>query len=119
VVDSPHFGCRARPPTYRFTTDGFRKDKFHESRLKKIKEIEGNRAVLSSVLFWADYLQPHDGLFSDGSPLIMFGRLKTLNIGVGIDDKSWQQNDPETTEMDQQSSLQGLFQMNPSIGEQE
>jgi hypothetical protein len=87
--------------------------------LKKIKEIEGNRAVLSSVLFWADYLQPHDGLFSDGSPLIMFGRLKTLNIDVGIDDKSWQQNDPETTEMDQQSSLQGLFQMNPSIGEQE
>lgn len=106
-------------PTYRFTTDGFRKDKFHESRLKKIKEIEGNRAVLSSVLFWADYLQPDDGLFSEGSPLIVFGKLKTMNIGVGIDDKSWQQNDPETTEMDQQSSLQGLFEMDPSIGEQE
>lgn len=106
-------------PTYRFTTDGFRKDKFHESRLKKIKEIEGNRAVLSSVLFWADYLQPKDGLFSEGSPLIVFGKLKTMTIGVGIDDKSWQQNDPETAKMDQQSSLQGLLQMGPSIGEQE
>lgn len=106
-------------PTYRFTTDGFRKDKFHESRLKKIKEIEGNRAVLSAVLFWADYLQPDDGLFSEGSPLIVFGKLKTMNIGVGIDDKTWQQNDPETREMDQQSRLQGLFEMDPSIGEQE
>ena len=80
--------------------------------------IEGNRAVLSSVLFWADYLQPDDGLFSEGSPMIAFGQLNTLSIGAGIDDKSWQQNDPETAEMDQQSGLQGLFEMETPAGEQ-
>ena len=45
-------------PTYRFTRDGHALERFHEDRLKGIKRIEGNRAVLSSVLFWADYLRP-------------------------------------------------------------
>ncbi len=98
-------------PTYRFTSDGSRRDLFHESRLKKIKEIEGNRAVLSCVLFWANFLQPEEGLFSAPQPAILFGQLKTFDINVGIDDKSWQQNDPATAELDQQSSSQGLLPM--------
>jgi hypothetical protein len=98
-------------PTYRFTSDGFKLDRFHESRLKKIKEIEGNRAVLSCVLFWANFLQPDDGLFSVPQPAILFGELKTIDINVGIDDKSWQQNDPETADLDQQGSAQGLLPM--------
>lgn len=96
-------------PTYRFTHDGERRDRFHESRLKKIKELEGNRAVLSCVLFWADFLQPEKGLFADPQPPIVFGELKTINVGVGIDDKSWKQNDPDTASLDEQSDQQGLL----------
>jgi hypothetical protein len=98
-------------PTYRFTSDGSRRDKFHESRLKRIKEIEGNRAVLSCVLFWADFLQPDDGLFAGPQPPIQFGALKTLNIDVGIDDRTWLRNDPETAVLDQQGTIQGLLPM--------
>jgi hypothetical protein len=98
-------------PTYRFTTDGVQRDRFHESRLKKIKEIEGNRAVLSCVLFWANFLQPENGLFARPQPPIVFGELKTISVGVGIDDKSWKQNDPETAKLDDQSSQQGLLPM--------
>lgn len=97
--------------TYRFTTDGAQRDRFHESRLKKIKEIEGNRAVLSCVLFWANFLQPDKGLFPEPQPPIVFGELKTIDVGVGIDDKSWTQNDPGTAELDSQSSKQGLLPM--------
>lgn len=105
-------------PTYRFTSDGYRRDLFHESRLKKIKEIEGNRAVLSCVLFWANFLQPDDGLFSETAPLIVFGKLRTFDIGVGIDDKAWQQDDPATEELDQQDTLRGLLQIElPGEGE--
>jgi hypothetical protein len=105
-------------PTYRFTSDGYRRDLFHESRLKKIKEIEGNRAVLSCVLFWANFLQPEDTLFSDATPPIVFGKLRTFDISIGIDDKSWQQDDPETEDMDQQGSLQSLLQIE-LLGEHE
>lgn len=81
-------------PTYRFTHDGFALDRFHEDRLKGIKRIEGNRAVLSSILFWADYLQPKTTLF-DGDPLpLQFGSLLTLPCNVGIVDKTWLSADP-------------------------
>ena len=39
-------------PTYRFTTDGRKKYRFHEERLSGIKRLERNRAVLSQVLLW-------------------------------------------------------------------
>ena len=104
-------------PTYRFTSDGLKRDLFHESRLKKIKEIEGNRAVLSCVLFWANHLQPEDSLFAGPQPPIVFGELKTINVTVGVDDKSWQQNDPDTAALDQQSTVQGLLPMEIPTGD--
>jgi hypothetical protein len=96
-------------PTYRFTHDGEQLDRFHESRLKKIKEIEGNRAVLSCVLFWADFLQPETGLFAAAQPPIVFGELKTINAGIGIDDNSWKQNDPDAASLDEQGDQLGLL----------
>jgi len=105
-------------PTYRFTTDGAQRDRFHESRLKKIKEIEGNRAVLSCVLFWANFLQPERGLFAGPQPPLVFGELKTISVDVGIDDNSWKQNDPDTAKLDEQSGQQGLFKMELPAGAQ-
>jgi hypothetical protein len=78
-------------PTYRFTMDGLTLDRFHESRLKGIKGIEKNRAVLSSVLYWADYLTTPAGLYD--SPLLTFGNLLSFPSEVGISDDLWSAND--------------------------
>jgi hypothetical protein len=82
-------------PTYRFTRDGSVLDRFHVDRLKGIKRIEGNRAVLSSVLFWADHLVPKTSLFDDTSPPLQFGTLLTFECGVGIVDQAWLSDDPD------------------------
>jgi Domain of unknown function (DUF4365) len=82
-------------PTYRFTRDGFELERFHEDRLKGIKQLEGNRAVLSSVLFWADYLRPRKDLFAGEPPPIRFGELVTFGSPVGVNDRQWLASDPE------------------------
>lgn len=82
-------------PTYRFTRDGYEIHFLHETLLKGIKQFEGNRAVLSSVLFWADYLKPKSDLFAQEQPPIGFGELETLECPVGLDDKRWLSDDPE------------------------
>jgi hypothetical protein len=76
-------------PTYRFTTDGIRKYRFHEDRLAGIKRIEGNRAVLSQVLLWNDALQGRPTLFSKGVRLLRFGSCVTLHLDRGIPDADW------------------------------
>ena len=76
-------------PTYRFTRDGFELDRFHQDRLKRIKQLEGNRAVLSCILFWADYLGPNETLFKNDMPPIRFGDLLTFESAVGINDDQW------------------------------
>jgi hypothetical protein len=81
-------------PTYRFTSDGWALDRFHEERLSGIKRIEGNRAVLSAVLFWADYLQPKTSLFGGRAPFLQFGELLTFDCNVGIVDGDWLAGDP-------------------------
>ncbi len=68
-----------------------------EDRLKGIKRIEGNRAVLSSVLFWADYLRPKAMLFDRGTPPLRFGQLLTFDGEVGLVDQAWLSEDPDFT----------------------
>lgn len=76
-------------PTYRFTRDGFELDRFHEDKLKGIKRFEGNRAVLSSVLFWAHCLRSRDSLLEDTERPIQFGHLLTFDATLGINDAQW------------------------------
>lgn len=87
--------CLEITPTYRFTRDGFELERFHEERLKGIKQLEGNRAVLSCVLFWADYLRPKHNLFTTDRPPIRFGDLLSFESAVGITDEQWLSDDPE------------------------
>lgn len=82
-------------PTYRFTSDGSTLDRFHLDRLKGIKRIEGNRAVLSCVLFWGNYLRPRTSLFNGSPPPLQFGSLLTFDCGVGIVDQGWLSDDPD------------------------
>ncbi|HEY0702546.1 MAG TPA: DUF4365 domain-containing protein [Candidatus Acidoferrales bacterium] len=80
-------------PTYRFTSDGYTLERFHEDRLSGIKRLEGNRAVLSSVLFWADYLRPRAGLFKSDPLPLKFGDLLSFDATIGIDDRIWRSED--------------------------
>ena len=88
--------CLEITPTYRFTRDGYEIDRFHTDRLKGIKRLEGNRAVLSCVLFWAHYMQPTANLFTVTPSPIRFGKLITFDLPVGIDDQQWLSDDPES-----------------------
>ena len=83
-------------PSYRFTRDGENLYRFHENSLKGIKRIEGNRAVLSSVLFWASFLRPSRGLLARRPPLLQFGELASFDLDVGLDDAAWESSDPNT-----------------------
>jgi len=76
-------------PTYIFSSDGSRLDRFHEDRLRKIKRIEGNRAVLSAVAIWADFLRSKDDLLKRDSTILEFGDLLEVTVPLGIDDASW------------------------------
>lgn len=88
-------------PTYLFMKEGgVDRDRFHEDRLRGIKRLEGNRAVLSCVLLWASLLRPSQGLFDIDAPLIKFGELSTFSLDVGIDDKQWLARDPETSRLE-------------------
>ena len=100
-------------PTYRFTSDGHNLERFHESRLKGIKEREGNRAVLSIVMFWADYLRPSKHLFSGDPPLIRFGPLLDMSLPVGINDKAWLAADNDALDPDEDEG-QEVLALEPS-----
>lgn len=102
-------------PTYRFTSDGVTLDRFHEENLRGIKALEGNRAVLSTVLFWADYLQPRTNLFArDPSPL-QFGKLLNFRSNVGIIDTEWLAADPRPPE-EPDLFAGGFFALDPDQG---
>lgn len=83
-------------PTYVFTWDGVHLDRFHEQRLKKIKLIEKNRAVLAAILFWSDYLKTkEDLLYSSTTRKLKLGELTETNLDVGIDDAAWSASDED------------------------
>jgi hypothetical protein len=83
-------------PTYVFTWDGEHLDRFHEQRLRGIKRIEKNRAVLAAVVFWADYLKAReDLLYSSVKASLKFGDLFDAHLDVGIEDATWSAADDE------------------------
>lgn len=95
-------------PTYVFTWNGKNQDRFHESKLSKIKRIEGNRAVLSHVLLWAQTLAQAGDLFRP-TPSLRFGELLEHELPVGFNDKEWLQGDPDIRPSDSEFEL---FELN-------
>lgn len=104
-------------PTYRFTKDGVTLDRFHESRLKGIKRLEGNRAVLSSVLYWADYLSSFSALFE--APPLTFGPLRSFEATVGLSDELWSASDEHAPGVKEEDSEDQLSLLDSSEGFQE
>ncbi len=82
-------------PTYYFTWDGRRVDRFYEERLKKIKEQEKNPAVRGQVVMWAEYLSRDGNLFEPQYPLLRFGELTRFEVEAGLDDDAWLERDVE------------------------
>lgn len=76
-------------PTYYFTWDGQRRDRWHEDRLKGIKRLERNPGVFGQLMMWADYLSRPGDMVTPSYPFLEFGTLQQFDIDVGIDDKAW------------------------------
>lgn len=85
-------------PTYHFTFDGRNPDGFGGERLKKIKEIENNAAVMGQFVMWRDFFvtQGRGDLLTGSYPFISFNELEALELDVGVPDGLWtsQESDP-------------------------
>lgn len=77
-------------PTYRFTTDGMRKYRFHEAQLKGIKKLERNRAVLSQVLVWEAVLCRQVQQTADPpEPLLRFAPSPNFAMDGDATEREW------------------------------
>lgn len=80
-------------PTYYFTWDGRRLDRFYEEKLKKIKEQEKNPAVRGQVVMWAEYLSRDGNLFEPQYPMLSFEELLRFEVEASLDDTAWLERD--------------------------
>lgn len=82
-------------PTYHFTIDGFRPHPSYEPKLKGIKALERNSAVLGQVVMWAEILRTRDDeLFPKPvSRHLRFGELVSVTCPAGVLDDSWLPNE--------------------------
>lgn len=83
-------------PTYYFTRDGYQVWLFAEDYLSGIKRRERNPAVLGQLLMWASHLNGLDSTPGPTLPLA-FGRLPTVELDRGINDRYWLGQDEERT----------------------
>ncbi|KPH77064.1 DUF4365 domain-containing protein [Bosea vaviloviae] len=87
-------------PTYHFTHNGKDTDAWAGERLKKIKELENNAAVMGQFVMWRDFLVKHGtgDLLSERYPFLSFSETAPLELGVGVPDALWksQEADPSS-----------------------
>jgi hypothetical protein len=94
-------------PTFVFTWDGFRPDKFASSRLAGKKKLERNSALIGQFAMWR-YLLTGAAEDSDTSGLfeldpgkerfLRFRPIETLSLPRGVPDDLWRATEPETPE---------------------
>lgn len=92
-------------PTYHFTHNGRDADSWGGQRLKKIKELENNAAVVGQFVMWRDFLLTHGkgDLLKRIYPFLSFSSLEPLSLSVGVPDSLWtsQEADPSSPLFDQ------------------
>lgn len=99
-------------PTYHFTVDGHTEDRYREERLKGIKRLERNPAVLGQLMMWAAVLaRPIGDLFGHEYPYLAFGGLETVEANMGIPDDVWYgaEEGSERTSMEAADNQPELF----------
>lgn len=83
-------------PTYHFTSDGWRRHLFYENKLKGIKALEKNNAVLGQVAMWAALLKDdNESLFADPYPFLGFGDLWSGAVEAGVNELWWLSNEED------------------------
>jgi hypothetical protein len=85
-------------PTYYYTWDGRRLDRFYEERLTGIKQREKHEAVRGQVVMWAEFLARDGTLLEPQYPLLEFGELLKAVVKAGINDDAWATYDEEEKE---------------------
>ena len=97
-------------PTYHFTRDGYKPDSWGGDRLKKIKELENNAAVMGQFVMWRYFLTHHGAtdLYTEGYPYLAFAPLEALSLGVGVPDALWksQEANPDSPLFDWEQAEQ-------------
>jgi hypothetical protein len=101
-------------PTFVFTWDGFRPDKFASGRLAGKKQREHNSALLGQFAMWK-FLLTGAGVTSDTSALfawetghervLRFQPIETLDLLRGVPDDLWRTSEPEMPEDTDQGRL--------------
>jgi len=97
-------------PTYHFTFDGWQRHKWYESKLKGIKALEKNAAVLGQVAMWAALLREQPaGLFSESvRSRLSFGDLMSDQLEAGINEDWWLWNEEDDSTKRASSELPEL-----------
>jgi len=97
-------------PTYHFTFDGWQQHKWYESKLKGIKALEKNPAVLGQVAFWASLLRESaTGLFKESqTSALAFGDLVSQPLEAGINETLWLWNEEDDSTKKANSELPEL-----------
>ena len=83
-------------PTYYFTSNGRREDRYAHEHLKKIKEIESNSAVLGQFMMWHHYLTKRvsGDMYTRKYPFLAFGDISNYIAEHGVPDKLWLSKEP-------------------------
>ena len=83
-------------PTYYFTHNGRDLDRWGGERLKKIKEIENNAAVMGQFVMWREFLatQGQGDLLKPPYPFLSFSPLEAMTLDVGVPDALWTSQEP-------------------------
>ena len=97
-------------PTFHFTWDGFRPDKFAGSRLTGKKQREFNSALSGQLAMWRHVLvdhtdDQHDLLRPESSPerTVTFEALRPLEMERAVPETIWREGDPQLVDL-------GLFE---------
>ena len=100
-------------PTYHFTSDGWRPYPFYESKLKGIKGLEKNAAVLGQVVMWASLLKdrPQQLFESSKSSFIGFSDIVSAPIAAGLNEEWWLTNEEDALTRGSAATRDSLFSL--------
>jgi Domain of unknown function (DUF4365) len=76
-------------PSWYFTFNGVHRYRFFEERLKGIKKLEKNAAILGQALMWSELLAHEPELFEPTYSFLRFNRLTSFELEHGINDSLW------------------------------
>lgn len=102
-------------PTFIFTWDGFKPDRFEASRLAGKKKLEVNSSLLGQFVMWRHLLthlgvKPDADLFESASApapeqFLGFQPIDSLSLERGVPDDLWRSSEPEQPDDRRQGRL--------------